>query len=124
METLTCNTCGNDWERERKRGVKPKTCPSCKEGKATKPTPPRQPKASTSDSEASAPVTQAGNFYSFTTDSGDTMATRNEVYARKRNAGISFCCAGTSHLGYLCEREQRANGITCTCDCHEEQEVA
>ena len=126
METLTCNTCGKDWQRKVVRGRKPKVCPSCKEQGNTKPTSPRNSAASTNDSEASEPVTTStsGNFYSFTTDSGDTMATRNEVYARRRNAGVSFCCAGTTHLGYLCKREQEQNSITCTCDCHEEQEAA
>lgn len=30
IETLHCNTCDNDFTRERKRGVKPKICPACK----------------------------------------------------------------------------------------------
>ena len=28
-ETLKCAACGTDFDRERKRGVKPKNCPSC-----------------------------------------------------------------------------------------------
>lgn len=32
METLTCDTCEQQWERERKRGRKPKQCPECKHG--------------------------------------------------------------------------------------------
>lgn len=31
-ETLTCQTCGNNWGRERVRGRKPKECPPCKAG--------------------------------------------------------------------------------------------
>lgn len=30
VETLVCQACGEDWERELKRGRKPKTCPDCK----------------------------------------------------------------------------------------------
>lgn len=29
LETLTCARCGSDFDRERKRGVKPKHCPDC-----------------------------------------------------------------------------------------------
>ena len=29
LETLTCETCNNDWTREKKRGRKPKHCPDC-----------------------------------------------------------------------------------------------
>ena len=29
-ETLHCTTCDRDFDRERRRGVKPKTCPGCK----------------------------------------------------------------------------------------------
>lgn len=32
VQVLTCADCGNDWERERKRGRVPKICPDCKNG--------------------------------------------------------------------------------------------
>lgn len=43
-ETLTCESCSSEWERERKRGRKPRLCPECSESgsKATlKRKPPR-----------------------------------------------------------------------------------
>lgn len=30
MQTLTCSSCGEDWEREAKRGRRPTVCPTCK----------------------------------------------------------------------------------------------
>lgn len=38
LETLNCTECGEDWERERKRGRKPKVCPDCKDTPAPEPT--------------------------------------------------------------------------------------
>lgn len=40
-ETLTCEDCGQDWERELKRGRKPKTCPDCKNNTTTTKTKPK-----------------------------------------------------------------------------------
>lgn len=38
-ETLTCQTCGSDFERVRVQGRKPRQCPACKDNKAGNPMP-------------------------------------------------------------------------------------
>jgi len=32
METLVCESCESEWDRERARGRKPRVCPPCKSG--------------------------------------------------------------------------------------------
>lgn len=131
--TLHCTTCGEDWQRPAQRGRPPKVCPDCKG--QTAPTTPRKPtpkpakaKATLTPSKRLEPSTSepepSGTQYYIIESSMGKMVTTDEVYARKRNAGQSYCCAGRRHLGHLCEREQRTEGITCTCKCHEEQAAA
>lgn len=139
-ETLTCRECGNDWQRERKRGVKPKTCPDCKGATAQKPV--SAPRNSTK-AKATQPKTKAVSeqprkprerkstlnaddtgLYIIRDENGVTISTtRDKAYADRRNKGWSYCCAHGDHLGKLCEREQQVNDITCTCKCHNEQEL-
>lgn len=120
METLTCEACNKTWERPLVRGRKPKVCPECKEaiseGKVTRP----KATASTGDSKAT------NKYHVVTTETGATFVTDDERYARLRNLGLSYCCAGSTHLGNLCKREQAEVKITCTCECHtvEFEEVA
>lgn len=135
MMTLHCTACGEDWQRPAQRGRPPKVCPDCKgqtapakprKPKAAKPKPtpkPAKSKPKARDGERLEPSSEpepSGTQYFVIESSMGKMVTTNEAYARKRNAGQSYCCAGTKHLGYLCEREQRTEGITCTCKCHME----
>lgn len=36
MQTLNCRACGNDWEREPRRGRVPQICPTCAQAQGRK----------------------------------------------------------------------------------------
>lgn len=45
LETLTCESCDNDWQRKVVRGRKPKECPTCKGEPAPSPVVPQEERA-------------------------------------------------------------------------------
>lgn len=45
LETLTCESCNNDWQRKVVRGRKPKECPTCKGEPAPSPVVPQEERA-------------------------------------------------------------------------------
>lgn len=108
METLTCEKCGSDWQRESVRGRKPKNCPDCKAGKA--------PAATTSTPKAtSLPVKRMLGSEKARNKNIDPA-----VKARPLSQRTSGWCTDY-HMGPVAQHwrcDADLGKLQCRCECH------
>lgn len=111
-ETLTCGECGNDWARMRKRGRKPKVCPTCldKPGRATVASKPRKAVAE----DTITPAQAAASRREFLKPDREIITKLpsddpNHVY-------VSWWCESKIPMHKTC---QSITNDACICWCHE-----
>lgn len=117
METLTCTACGQDWQRERVRGRKPKLCPDCKSGD-TRPTA-DQPKRTTL-AAVSAPARPEGDTTPRAPNDAPDASSRALLalpFTKRTSGWCTDYPLGPAAQHDKCDGD--LGRYRCPCDCHE-----